>query len=183
MRTAALFALGLFATPAWAAFDVFLSYPGIPGDSVHIAYPNQIDVTSVQVDAFRVGTVGDVDNLAAPKLAEVKITKIVDNASPLLMIASLEGAPATQNAVFSFQRTGGSSASSTGSFYTITLTRPVVTSYAVEAASGDDVPEETVTFGYESLCITHRPQGPTGTLGSPVTRCWNAATNTSSTSI
>lgn len=173
MRAAVLALFSLYALPAHAAFDVFLSYPGIPGESP-APYAGQIELTSIELDAFRVATVGDTNATGLPKLAEITFTKDTDIASPLFLIASMSSTPHMDDAVISFQRAGASGQA--GAYLTITLKHPIVTGFGITAEDGDDVPTESVTLAYETLCLSHRQTNQSGGLESPVTRCWNAAT-------
>ena len=45
------------------------------------------------------------------------------------------------------------------------------------SGSSDEAPTETITFEYESLRVTYRPQNPDGSLGDSVSRCWDVCRN------
>ncbi|MEZ4318733.1 MAG: type VI secretion system tube protein Hcp [Myxococcota bacterium] len=174
MRRLSILALGLlWSTVASAATDVFVAIPGIPGSSTDMAFPNTIEPLSVDVSQFRVAEIGAVDAAGAPKLSELKITKLVDTASPLLFEASLVGAPLTSDTVISFRRAGGVSGTSVP-YLTLRLSRVLVTGYSL-STQGDDNPTETVTLAYDSICLAYQRFNSQGNpQGSPVERCFTA---------
>jgi len=164
LRMATVVAVGAALTvpaSASAASDQFLRLSGsqYEGESLDEDFVNAIEVRSSSFNIKRAAPVG------APTFGNLIITKPVDRSSPALMLAAASGA-AIQSARLSVRTSGG------GPYLEYCFQNVVVMSDALET-SGDDRPNETVTFRYQKVTQSYAQSGDDGTLSAPIVTGWS----------
>jgi len=159
------------------AYDAFLKIDGVTGESQKEGHTGQIELMSFSWGASNPTTVGHGTGLAAGKvsLSDFSIMKVTDKASPTLFLNCASGKSTDKASVFIQKATGGT----TGETYLqYDFTHIFVTSIQWSGSTGgDDSPSESVSFAYEQVQITYKPQDATGKLGSQVIAGWNQAMN------
>ncbi|HYV81443.1 MAG TPA: type VI secretion system tube protein Hcp, partial [Streptosporangiaceae bacterium] len=103
---------------------------------------------------------------------DLHITKPIDKASPLLMLACASGRHFT-SAVLTAQRPGTEPLD----YLTISLGGVMVNSYQIEAPAGQPRPADQVSFSFRQIEIGYRPQLPDGSLDQPVSAGWDVVAN------
>ena len=141
---------------SWAAYDAFLQFGDIKGESTDKAHKDWIEISSFQWGTTR-GMTGPTRGVAsressAPSVGEIVVTKRTDVASPKLSQACATGKHYPK-VVIAVRRPGG-----TFDFLTMTLRNLVVSSF--HASSGGDNPTESVTLNFTKIEWTYAPQHP-----------------------
>ncbi len=163
------------------AYDAFLKIDGITGESQKDKHKGEIEVSSFALGAANPTSVGVGTGLAAGKvqLSDFSVVKPTDKSSPTLFLNCCAGKSFSKATAAIQKATGGT----TGETYLqYDFTNVYVTSIQWSGSGGSgggghDTPHETVTFAFESMKITYKPQGADGSLGSQVMAGWNQATN------
>jgi type VI secretion system secreted protein Hcp len=170
--------------------DYFLKLDGVPGESQDKTHKDEIAVLHWSIGAAQpsVASSGGTGGGAGKvKFQDFHITKLVDKASPKLMVACASGQHFT-NLLFTARRAGGTQAD----YWTMKLQNVLVSSYETNSgfdgssggavASGDKygMPVESVSFNFGKIDITYNTQNPDGTKGAAVAAGWNLAQNVKS---
>lgn len=168
---AAILALGSFGlsraatdstttTPPPGPVAMFLQLSGVSGESTDANHPTQIDVNSFDwgsgVPGIQAaGNQGDGGGAGKVTFNDLKITKVVDKSSPVLMQAAASGKH-FDKAVLSCRKAGGSQ-----DFMTVTLSDVVVTSYQTSGKS--DGVTESITLNFTKVEFKQTSQNTDGT--------------------
>jgi len=152
--------------------DFFLRIDGIAGESQNPRHQGEIEVESFSWSETHLPPAAGASGAGKVHIQDLHITKPVDKASPLLMLACASGRHIT-SAVLTAQRPGAEPLD----YLTISLASVMVNSYQTGAPAGQAAPADQVTFSFRQIEIVYRPQRPDGSLASPVTAGWDAATN------
>jgi type VI secretion system secreted protein Hcp len=103
-------------------------------------------------------------------IGDLTVTKLIDQASPLLMKAAAAGTN-LGTVVLTAEKNGQPPLT----FATITITGAKVRSFK-QTADQTNAFAETDGFSYTSMKLTYFKQKPDGTT-TPITGCWNLATH------
>jgi type VI secretion system secreted protein Hcp len=159
------------------AYDAFLKLNGVTGESQKAGHTGEIELSSFSWGASNPTTVGHGTGMAAGKVAlsDFSVMKVTDKASPTLFANCCSGKPIDKGYVFIQKATGGA----TGETYLqYDFTNIFTTSLQWSGSTGgDDSPSESVSFAYEQVQITYKPQDAKGALGKQVLAGWNQALN------
>jgi type VI secretion system secreted protein Hcp len=154
---------------ALAAFTTaqayFLKVPGIPGESVDSEHVNEIDVKTMSWGVTNAG-----GTASGAVISDLTVTKMIDQASPLLMKAAAAG-----TALGTVVLTAEKNSQSPVTFAVITITGAKVRSFKQTADPSNSF-AETDGFSYTSMKLTYFKQKPDGST-TPITGCWNLATH------
>ena len=149
--------------------DYFLRIDGIAGESQDPRHQGEIEVESFSwSETFLASAAG----AGKVHVQDLHITKQIDKASPLLMLAAASGRHLT-SAVLTAQRPGKEPLD----YLTISLGGVMVSSYQTGAPAGQPVPTDQVSFSFRQIEIVYRPQLPDGSPASPVMAGWDVAAN------
>lgn len=167
-------ALVLSVLPARAANDLILRIEGtgssvaIPGESAITNHVGEIDALSFRWGVARNGTATG----SSVNVNELTLTKRLDKASPLLMLAVFQGTHYPR--VKFFVRTQGASPLD---YFVITMQDVVVMS-CQPSGSADGTILESISLSMGSILFDYQPLNPDGTAnGAKVTAGWNITTN------
>jgi len=149
--------------------DYFLKINGIPGESQNPRHQGEIEVESFGWSESYLASAGDTGKV---HVQDLHITKPIDKASPLLMLACASGRHFT-SAVLTAQRPGTEPLD----YLTISLGGVMVNSYQIEAPAGQPRPSDHVSFSFRQIEIGYRPQLPDGSLDQPVSAGWDVVAN------
>ena len=106
---------------------------------------------------------------------EFQITKNSDSASPILFQHVANGQH-FNNITLTMRKAGGDPQS--GQAFLVYKFGTVFTTKIDWSGPGDEGPQEQITFVYGKLAVQYQPQKPNGTLGVPITSCFDFARNT-----
>jgi type VI secretion system secreted protein Hcp len=153
--------------------DYFLKIDGIAGESRDPRHQGEIELESFSwSETFLESPAAGTRGVGKVHFQDMNITKLVDKASPLLMLAAASGQHFT-SAVLTAQRPGTDPLE----YLTITLSDLMVGSYQMEAAAGQPVPADQVSLSFSRIEVVYHPQRPDGTLGAPVSAGWDITAN------
>ena len=152
--------------------DYFLRIDGIAGESQNPRHQGEIEVESFSWSETFLASAAGAGGAGKVHVQDLHITKQIDKASPLLMLAVASGRHLT-SAVLTAQRPGQEPLD----YLTISLGGVMVNSYQTGAPAGQPVPTDQVSFSFRQIEIVYRPQLPDGSLASPVMAGWDVAAN------
>jgi len=163
------------------AYDAFLKIDGITGESQKDKHKGEIEIASFSLGASNPTSVGVGTGLAAGKvsIADFSITKPTDQASPALFKNCCAG-KSFKTAVVTVQKATGGTTGETYLQYDFGNVYVTSISWAGSGGAGGgshDTPHETVSFTFESMKITYKPQKADGSLGSQQVAGWDQAFN------
>jgi type VI secretion system secreted protein Hcp len=152
----------------------FLKIDGIAGESQDPRHPGEIEVESFSWSETYLASAASTTGAGKVHVQDLHITKPIDKASPLLMLACASGQHFTSAVLTALRPREGS-----GGYLTITLSDLMVNSYQLEAPAGQPAladqpaPADRVSFSFSRIEITYRPQRPDGTFDAPVSAGWD----------
>ena len=157
-----------------AADDVFLNIPGIPGESKDDKHKNEIVLLSYSQSFTNPVTGGGGAGAGRVNCGAVKVTKVVDRASPLL-IAGVATGRHYSKAVITFRKAGDQPLE----YYTVTLTDVMLDSIIQTDASPTDATNilEQLSMTAAKFKFEYKPQKADGSADASITFGWNCATN------
>jgi type VI secretion system secreted protein Hcp len=151
--------------------DYFLKIDGIAGESQDPRHPGEIELESFSWGEAHLATAG-ATGASRPAIQDFHVTKQIDKASPLLLLAAASGQQ-FKTAVLTAERPGNQPQD----YLTYTLSDLMISSYQIDAPEGQPRPVEQVSFSFGRIEMTYRPQRPDGTLDAPVTAGWDVTAN------
>jgi type VI secretion system secreted protein Hcp len=158
---ALLIAVGVGGFARTGRADIFADIPGIPGESVSVLAPGQIDVRSIQFGSGRAASAiakqkgsAACGAKAGPQIGQLVITKGTDKASPKLFMAAAAGTrfPTVTITFFKDDPSGPTQ------YLKIKLTDALVDSISSAGASSD-TPTENVSLSFASMETTYSKIG------------------------
>jgi type VI secretion system secreted protein Hcp len=152
--------------------DYFLKIDGIAGESQNPRHRGEIDVESFNWSETHLASAPGAGGAGKVHIQDLHITKQIDKASPLLMLATASGRHFA-SAVLTAQRPGEEPLD----YLVISLGGVTVNSYQIEAPAGQPVPADQVSFSFRQIEIVYRPQRPDGSLDTPVSAGWDVTAN------
>jgi type VI secretion system secreted protein Hcp len=163
--------LTFFATASLAAVDMFLDIPEAPGESEDDVHTGEIDVlawswgasTSNPGTGRRVGC----------NIQDVSVTKWVDAASPVLLMAQLQRTVFPE-ATLTVRKVGGAAGPSGLEYIVIVFYDVQVTSLSTGGSGGEDRLTENVSFSFSEAIYRYKPDpidGPTDTIDATIGGC------------
>jgi type VI secretion system secreted protein Hcp len=163
------------------AYDAFLKLDGVQGESQKSKHEGEIEIQSFSWGVSNPTNVGHGGGMAAGKSthADFSIVKVTDKSSPTLFLNCCLGKHFNKMTLAVQKSTGNN----TGEVYLqMDFKNVFVTSLAWSGSGGagataSDTPHETVSFSYEEVKLSYKPQGADGKLGSQIISGWNVATN------
>jgi type VI secretion system secreted protein Hcp len=144
------FAAGLCVQDANAAFDTYLKFEGVRGESREAAHQGWIEVSSFQFGTSRGTTIGSATGGAGAgkvSVQDIHITKTVDSTSPLLMQACASGKH-FPTVVLEHTLPGGRTEK-------IILQDVLISSAQKAGAGGEENPTESITLNFAKISISY----------------------------
>ncbi len=132
---------------------IFAYFEDIPGESTSEGYVDWIDVDSFLFSMSKptTGASGYSRRRGVVAFEDVVCTKWVDKATPKLMEAAATGEVIAE-VVVAFTRGFDGEAQE---YYMLEFTNVLVTSYQSGGSSGDVVPQDTLTWNFESVLVRY----------------------------
>jgi type VI secretion system secreted protein Hcp len=146
--------------------NYFAKLSGIDGESQDSKHKGEIDVLSYSWGVSQTGTLQAGGGGGAGKVAfnDFSIVKLVDTASPQLMLACCTGRHIPE-ANFTGRKAGGDQLE----YLKIKLTDVLISSVLPGGSAGDQPALEQVSFSFGSSSITTVRQNPDGSAGGSET--------------
>jgi type VI secretion system secreted protein Hcp len=157
--------VALVAQHASGAFDAFIKIGDIDGESTDAKHAKWIEIQSVQWDVKReiVPIAGSpTREPAAPKISELKLTKLLDRSSPAIFLNAVGGSSPIPSVILELV-----DASTSGVFYRITLTDVLVSSQQQTGVLSEDRPREEISLNFTKIKIEYFYQDAKGTVAVP----------------
>jgi type VI secretion system secreted protein Hcp len=153
------------------ALDMFLKLAGIDGESSDVKHKGEIDILSwswgLSEPAPPSGGGGGAGRVMIENLS---IQKLVDLASPLLLLSSAQNKH-IPNGTLTTRRGSGSE------FLVIKMTDVTVTSVQVAASPSADRPTEHISLAFGKIEFDYWQTKPDGSLGTEKTFKWDVWAN------
>lgn len=151
---------------------VFLKIDSIPGDSTVAGHENEILISSYQFGAsLPVAISGGGGGAGKASFSDLELTKTMDKSSPKFFADLTTGKSLPKAEIFLTKNNGGKQFT----FAHYTMENVLISSYSV--SSGGDTPSESIGLNYAKLQTETTPQNPDGSLGTPVSFCWDSILN------
>lgn len=150
----------------------FLKIDGIAGESQDKQHQGEIELESFSWGETHSAVTPGLTAAGKVNIKDLQVTKRMDKASPLLMLAAASGQH-FKSAVLTAQK----SAELPQEYLTITLGDITVSSYQTEAPGADPWPVDQVSFSFSRIEMVYRPQRPDGTFDTPVSAGWDVTAN------
>jgi type VI secretion system secreted protein Hcp len=158
--------------PAFAATDMFLSIPGIPGESVDVKFPQQIVVLSYAHN-ITLPVVSGGSCASRSVHQPFRVVKYVDRASPELSQSVCSGVHYT-SVTLTVVRVSGAR----NKLIEYQLGDVFVTSVTPNGSTTSSLPTEEIAFSYVTIRWTYYYEGANGVIQNTYVGGWNTATNT-----
>ena len=163
-----------FALPARGAYDAFLKIEGIDGESADHQYKDWMEIESFSFGVSNTGSFDGGGGAGKAVFLDLKSGKILDKATPKLMLACASGQHLPE-AVLILRKAGGDEPLE---FFEVRLTDVLVSSSMLDARVDQDRPGESLSLHYGKIEWIYTPQEPDGTAGESVQAGWDLIANT-----
>jgi type VI secretion system secreted protein Hcp len=171
------------------AIDAFLVFttaggqPPLEGETQdkEFSAKHAVEVLSFSLGIHNTITVGSASSgvgAGKAQLNDFKITKLVDRASPTLLLYAGNGSHIAQVDLY-LRKSGGPSGKGLV-FLQYSFKLVVVSDIEWNGDRGEDAVREDVTFTYGALQVKYVSQAPNGQAGTTFTGAWNRVKNNSS---
>jgi type VI secretion system secreted protein Hcp len=166
-RPPLLLALLLLAGPLPGG-QYYLKLDNIKGEVTTAPFKDEIAVSSLQLGVARpASSPGSGTQTPPPSFSDLTVTKLLDRASPLLLLACAQGTNIPSATLTAVEPAGATNRI----YYQIVLSNVLVTS--VSQSGGGDRPTESVSLNYTHILWKYFPSNP-----PPITTGWNLITQT-----
>jgi type VI secretion system secreted protein Hcp len=154
------------------AFDSFIKFPGVEGESKRKGFEKQIEILSYSLGASNPSTIGTGGGGGAGKasISSFNFMKKTDITSPILFQTCCQGGHFDKVSV-TLNKAGGKAAVD---FLKYEFEQVFVDSIQWSGSSGgDDTPMESVSLSFGKVVITYVGQNPDGTKGATKVGQWD----------
>ena len=158
------------------AIDCFLKLENnIMGESQDDKHKNWIDILSWDWGMTQSGTthIGGGGGTGKVSVQDLVITKWIDKASPVLMLACCKGEHFAK-ATLTVRKAGEKSLE----YLIIDMEKILVSSISTGGSAGEDRLTEHVTLNFAKFHVKYVPQKPDGSADASIDMQWNIETNT-----
>jgi type VI secretion system secreted protein Hcp len=154
---------------------VFLKLEGIPGESQDRRHANEIDITAWSLGVTNSGSAhtGGGGGSGRASFTDLAVTKIVDQATPALMLAAAKG-----RHLASGRLTVTSGGPRPTEYLVVELEDVVVTSCLLADTAEPDRPVENLVLAYGKIHLAYTQQSSSGGVGAVSEMTWDPVHNT-----
>jgi len=160
------------------AFDAYVKFEGIEGESTDAGHENWIEILSyshgMQQDAT-IASSGGMHTGGRVSHSDITLVKTLDGSTPNLQLACCQG-KSIPTVEIEFCRAGGDTRPVP--FLKISLTDAVLTSVSAQATGGSDFPTEEVTLTYKTVQWSYTKTDTKGNPTGDVVAGWDLIQNT-----
>jgi type VI secretion system secreted protein Hcp len=144
------------------AVEMFLKLAGIDGESTDSKHKGEIDVLawSWGLSNEAAPPAGGGAGAGRAKVENISIQKLVDIASPLLLLFSAQGKHISDGTLTTRKASKGAKGNE---FLLFKMTDVIVTSVHVAASQDTNQPAESITLSFGKVEFDYRPDGSPGT--------------------
>lgn len=146
---------------AMAAVDAFLAMTGVKGESTAVGHEGEMDILSWSWGASTGTARTRRGVLPAACIQDLNLMKVIDSASPELILNSVTGEVAPE-AILTMRKAGEKPLE----FLTLKMTNVTVVSYQISGSS--EIPVENFVLHFATLKGEYRRQKPDGTADAPI---------------
>lgn len=167
------------------AVDYFLVLDGVTGETTDGNMKGAIALQSFSYGVSNTTTIGSATGGAGGGKASFDhftITKSVDSASTVIFQNCASGKH-YKKATLTCRKAGGDTSKPGQEYFVVDFGTVFVVGYQHAGSSGDDAPQETITFAYGAVKETYKSQKPDGTLSGKVEFGWSQIKNMQSTDV
>ena len=158
---------------AFSAVDITLFLTGIDGESMIDGHEDEIDVLSLSsIISNPNNSIVDRGRGEPVIIEPLLITKYVDEASPYLFLAVLNGV-VIQEAILTVRKAGENPVD----YLIIKMSNVRIKDLSNDGEGGADRLTEKVTLVFSNICYAYTPQKDDGSPDATITKCWNVETN------
>lgn len=156
-----------------AAVDYFLKIDGIPGESTDDRHKDWINIESFSWGASNTAghSAGGGGGAGKVVFQDIHFTKILDKASPKLMLAVASGQH-IKEVILVGQLTGERGQE----FLEIKMTDVLISSYQSGGSSGS-LPVDSFSLNFSKIEFSYKPMKADGSLDAPVKAGWDLKAN------
>ena len=157
------------------AADMFLDIDGVDGESKDNTYSGKIEISSFSWNIRNQGSFGrgSGGGVAKADFDDLTITKLVDSASPTLMLYCANGKHFPKAKIIA-RKAGGDSPLE---YIVINLEKVFVSGYSTGGTNGAVLTEQ-VKLNFAKVHVDYTPQEEGGGAGAKIPFAWNIAGNT-----
>lgn len=159
-----------------AVADYFLKIQGIDGESQDSKHKNEIEIRSwgwgeSQAGSFATGGGGGAGKVS---MEDFTFHKLVDKASPKLMLACAQGEH-IKEALLTCRKAGGEQQE----YLTVKFSDILVSSFTTGNlhSEGAILPVDTISLNFAKIEFDYKEQKPDGTLGGSIKTGWDLKAN------
>jgi len=157
------------------AHDFFLKIKGVDGESQDDKHKKEIDVLSWSWGMSNSGSahVGGGAGSGKVNVQDISVTKYVDAATPVLLLACASGKHYDE-ATLTIRKAGGDSPVD---YLKIKMQTVFISSVSHGGHTGDDRHTENVVLNFAKVNVDYTPQDAKGAAGTAVPMGWDIAAN------
>ena len=157
------------------AYDAFLKFDGVDGESTDDKYKGYVEVGSFSFGVTHMQTLGSATGgggSGRAQLGELTISKVVDKSSSVLFQKCATGEHFPKGK-FAVRKAGGTQME----YLVLSMETVFVTSVHISSASGEENANESVSFAVGKLGVDYSPQDSTGKPGASIHGGWDQLSN------
>ncbi|MEO7034528.1 MAG: type VI secretion system tube protein Hcp [Polyangiaceae bacterium] len=156
------------------AHDMFIKIDDIKGESADAKHADEIDILSWKWGMTQTGTAhkGPGGGAGKVQVSDLKITKYVDRASPLLLKLCCSGKH-LKTATLVVRKAGGTPLE----YLTITMEDLIIAAVDHGGSGSDDKLTEDITLNFARVKVEYVPQKKDGSGGASIPMGWDIAGN------
>lgn len=147
------------------AVDMFLKVAGVDGESVDKKHPASIDILAWSWGMSQSGTthMGGGGGSGKVSVQDISVTKYIDKASPVLMMACCDGTHFT-DATITVRKAGKTPVE----YIKIKMEEVIITSVSTGGSGGEDRLTENLSLNFAKFSVWYTPQKPDGTADTEI---------------
>jgi type VI secretion system secreted protein Hcp len=156
------------------ASDMFLMLEGIKGESSDKAHKGEIDIESFSWGLAQTGSghTGGGQGTGKVDISDIQISKLVDKASPSLMLACANGKHIPKGKL-TVRKAGENPLD----YLTIDLENVFVSSYQAGGSEHGERPTESIALNFVKVKVEYWTQSDKGAKGENANFSWDVAQN------
>ncbi len=156
------------------ASDMFLMLDGIKGESTDAKHKGEIDILSFSwgIAQSGAGHRGTGSGAGKADFSDISIMKVVDKASPLLMLACANGKHIAKGKI-TVRKAGENPLE----YLTVDLDGVFVSSYQQSGSGGGEIPTESIALNAGQMKVEYWTQTEKGAKGENANFAWDIAQN------
>jgi len=162
-----------FPAASWAAMDMFLKIPDIPGESKDAVHADDHDILAYSFGMSNSGSaIYSGGGAGKANFQDLSVTKWLNKGSPKLLLYCANGQH-IQEVILTVRKAGETPVE----YWKIKLTDVIITSVTSGGSGGEDRLTENVTFNYGRIEWSYTPVDDKGGTGGSIDHGWDLESN------